>query len=172
MLMYFFAGYFVNLILSMTKLRVLVLVFSYFTDNSIMWSRKWHNLPPQTLLYKALPITVVLKLVKNSWIFNWELNVLVTDDWPKNPTATLNPELSPILGPEPLPYTKRSLILNFLKSFFQCSKAQPCTNPIRTQANTAKGRLHSPIRETRRGWRRHAQWGGIPHHSLTHEMLQ
>ncbi len=37
MLMYFFAGFFKNLTLCMTKLRVLVLCFSCFTDNSIMY---------------------------------------------------------------------------------------------------------------------------------------
>jgi hypothetical protein len=37
MLMYFSAGFFLNLTLCMTKRRVLVLCFSYFTDNSIMW---------------------------------------------------------------------------------------------------------------------------------------
>ncbi len=37
MLMYFFAGFFSNLALCMTKLRVLlVLCFSYFTDNPII----------------------------------------------------------------------------------------------------------------------------------------
>jgi hypothetical protein len=36
MLMYFFAGFFLNPTLGMTKLKVLVLCFSYFTDNSIM----------------------------------------------------------------------------------------------------------------------------------------
>jgi hypothetical protein len=35
MLMYFFCRLFLNLTLCMTKLRVLVLCFSYFTDNSI-----------------------------------------------------------------------------------------------------------------------------------------
>jgi hypothetical protein len=34
MLMYFFAGFKKNLTLCMTKLRVLVLCFSYFPDNS------------------------------------------------------------------------------------------------------------------------------------------
>jgi len=34
MLMYFFAGFFFILTLCMTKLRVLLLCFSYFTDNS------------------------------------------------------------------------------------------------------------------------------------------
>jgi hypothetical protein len=34
MLMYFFTGFFKNLIPCMTKLRVLVLCFHYFTDNS------------------------------------------------------------------------------------------------------------------------------------------
>jgi hypothetical protein len=34
MLTYFFAGFFLNFTLCMTKLRVLVLCFSYFTDNS------------------------------------------------------------------------------------------------------------------------------------------
>jgi hypothetical protein len=33
-LMYFFAGFFINLTLCMTKLRILVLCFSYFTNNS------------------------------------------------------------------------------------------------------------------------------------------
>jgi hypothetical protein len=37
MLMYIFAGFFVNLTLCMTKLRVPVLCFSYFTDNSNVW---------------------------------------------------------------------------------------------------------------------------------------
>jgi hypothetical protein len=37
MLIYFFAGFFFNLTLCMTKLRVLVLCFSYFTDNSITY---------------------------------------------------------------------------------------------------------------------------------------
>ncbi len=34
-LMFFFPSFFLNLTLCMTKLRVLVLWFSYFTDNSI-----------------------------------------------------------------------------------------------------------------------------------------
>jgi hypothetical protein len=37
MLMYFFAGFSKNLTLCMTKLRVLVLCLSYFTDNSNVW---------------------------------------------------------------------------------------------------------------------------------------
>jgi len=37
MLMYFFCRLFLNLTLCMTKLRVLVLCLSYFTDNSIMF---------------------------------------------------------------------------------------------------------------------------------------
>ncbi len=47
MLIYFFAGFFFNLTLCMTKLRVLVLCFSYFTDNSNMLDckerREWMN---------------------------------------------------------------------------------------------------------------------------------
>jgi hypothetical protein len=36
MLMYFFEGFSLNLTLCMIKLRVLMLCFSYFTDNSII----------------------------------------------------------------------------------------------------------------------------------------
>ncbi len=37
----FFGGFFVNLTLCMTKLRVLVLCLSYFADNSIAWNLLW-----------------------------------------------------------------------------------------------------------------------------------
>jgi hypothetical protein len=41
MLIYYFVGFFKNLTLYMTKLRVLVLFFSYFTENSNIEANMW-----------------------------------------------------------------------------------------------------------------------------------
>ncbi len=65
MLMYFFASFFFESHpLYMTKLRVLVLCFSYFTDNSIILKNLWFFFSPKGILLTDF----------GSWVF-WNLEV-------------------------------------------------------------------------------------------------
>jgi hypothetical protein len=72
MLMYFFAGLSLILNLCMTKLRVLVLSFSHFMDNSIILIRRdilrnWYMRDLFGIYYRTVPLTIP-KAISIVWL--------------------------------------------------------------------------------------------------------